>query len=77
MINCTHKDIPWVVVSLGKFLFAVVVRSPKNGAGPVGEEPLSLSLNGQLGPLALDVEHNHLADTRCDKCVLVDRQLRQ
>lgn len=72
MINFKGREIPWIVVGLGKFLLAVVVRSPKNRAGPVGEEPLSLSLNGQLGPLAFDVEHNNLADTRCDKCVLVD-----
>jgi len=65
--------IPRVVVGLGKLLLAVVVCPPKNGTRPVCKEALGLSLDGQLGLLALDVEHDDLADARCDKCVLVYR----
>lgn len=66
-----------IVVGLGKLLLAVVVGAAQDGAGPVCEEALGLALDDELGPLALDVEHDDLADARGDEGVLVDGQLGQ
>jgi hypothetical protein len=52
-----------VVVGLGKLLLAVVVGSSEDGTCPVGEQALGLTLDNQFGALALDVEHDDLADT--------------
>lgn len=66
-----------IVVGLSKLLLAVVVGATEDWARPICEEALGLSLDDQLGALALDVEHDDLADSGCDEGVLVDRQLGQ
>jgi hypothetical protein len=55
--------IRWVVVRLRKFLLAVVIGAPENWTGPVCEETFGLSLDGEFGLLALDVEHDDFANT--------------
>lgn len=62
-----------IKIGLGELLLAVVVRAPKNRASPVCKQALGLSLDRQLGALALDVEHDDFPDSRCNKSVLVDR----
>jgi hypothetical protein len=63
-----------IVIRLRKLLLAVVVRAPKNRTSPVCEEAFGLTLDRELGLLALDVEHDDLANARGDQSVLVDRQ---
>jgi hypothetical protein len=63
-----------VVIRLCKLLLAVVVRAPKNGTSPVCKEALGLTLDCELGLLALNVEHDDFANSRGDQCVFVDRQ---
>lgn len=57
-----RENVRWIIVSLGEFLLAVVVCSSEDGAGPVCEETLGLSLDSKLWPLALDVEHDDFAN---------------
>jgi hypothetical protein len=59
---------------LRKLLLAVIVRTPKDRTRPVRKQTLGLTLDSEFGLLALDVEHDDLADARRNKRVLIDRQ---
>lgn len=61
-----------IEIGLSELLLAVVVCTPEDWASPVCKEALGLSLDCQLRALALDVEHDHFADARRNKSVLVD-----
>ena len=53
---------------------SVVVGTLKDGSAPFSKKPLRHPLNVQLGPLALGVEENHLADAARHQSVLLDRE---
>jgi hypothetical protein len=71
------KNIRRIVIGLGEFLLAVIICASENGTRPVCEEALGLALDGQLGLLALDVEHDDFANAGGDQCVFVDGEFGQ